>query len=313
MVQYKTIIKIIGEYVTKCPTIAEMKQMIVPKGYRERFEELKSKGYLNPLEEKDYIATMDDLDVWYSYLEDDDNDEDDIEMEQGYIDEDLEHLFVYDRRLYEGYKPIGGEIPQIDKEKYQIDNQYDDMDVLWDRATLGNMEANQIKQQNKLLDNLTTNQVICVGSYFSGEMDNMKDNIHNEDEYNYRLEGEYRKYCKGVDEVIDKTGGLLQDTVLYHGGWWDIHLKEGDTFKMKNYLSASFQKLVGEKFRSYGDDYMNFVIYAPKGTKGICGNVEEFDFYSYWYEHEYLLPRNQKFKVLNIDYDNMVAEVLLEE
>ena len=56
---------------------------------------------------------------------------------------------------------------------------------------------------------------------------------------------------------------------------------------------------------------MLYLIHAPKGTKGICGNDARFK--NGFEEHEYVLPRNTKMKIIRIDYEKMVCEVVIEE
>ena len=56
---------------------------------------------------------------------------------------------------------------------------------------------------------------------------------------------------------------------------------------------------------------MLYLIHAPKGTKGIAGNDERFD--NGFMEHEYVLPRDTNMKVIRIDYENMICEVVIED
>ena len=108
---------------------------------------------------------------------------------------------------------------------------------------------------------------------------------------------------------MNKSPGLLQDTVLYRGGKLDIHLREGDHSVFKTYTSTSFQEYTANEYRNTGD--MLIKIYAPKGTKGVCGN-DKWNFKNGFMEHEYTLPRNTGYTVLSIDYENNIAEILLD-
>ena len=119
-----------------------------------------------------------------------------------------------------------------------------------------------------------------------------------------------------MDKLMDGTDGLTEDTMLYRGGYWDIHLNVGDHSKGFNgYQSTSFRKEVGER---YVDNYsdkdtadMLIQILAPKGTKGIVSNDPNFN--TVWDAHEFVLARNTGFTVLDIDYDNMVATIVLDD
>ena len=115
---------------------------------------------------------------------------------------------------------------------------------------------------------------------------------------------------KTIDSLMNKSPGLLEDTILYRGGHFDIHLKPGDSFSFKGYISTTFQQSTSEIYKSEEFD-MTYVIHAPKGTKGICGG--DSNFYNNNWEHEYVLPRNTKMTVLSIDYDTMTCEVVIEE
>lgn len=81
-------------------------------------------------------------------------------------------------------------------------------------------------------------------------------------------------------------------------------------------MSTSYQRFTGELFQHKNVRPNNFLykIYAPQGTKGLCGNAKEcygkWDIYD---EHEYTLPRNIGYTVLDIDYDNNTIEIILDD
>lgn len=314
MVKYENIIKAMGEYVSKCRTIADMKEKLSALSLDEQYRQLVEQDLLNPLEKKDFeerLANIKHFEELESKI-DPNKKEHLLEMIKETEEEEREELFIYGRRLYEGLKR--NDPPIINRDKYQEDVQYDDMDTLWDFNTIGEIELQQVIQQNKLIteDSLTDDERFAVDWYFLGSLKSVNQGL-NHNGYLSRLEGERKRNVSGLDSSIDKSGGLLQDTVLYHGGHFDIHLNVGDHGTFKNYVSCSFQKLVGEEYKSYSDTRMNYIIYAPKGRKGICGNVRLFDSSSYWFEHEFLLGRNTGFTVLNIDYDKGEVEIVLDE
>ena len=63
MVRYKHIIKVIGNYVEKCFTIAQMKEKLSKLSHEEKLQLFKEKGLLNPGEEELY----NELYKWYYY------------------------------------------------------------------------------------------------------------------------------------------------------------------------------------------------------------------------------------------------------
>lgn len=314
MVRYKTIIKIIDSYVTKCPTIAEMKDKLSQMSYEDQFEQLKEQGLLNPLEIEDYEESL-KLMTKYDGAKDNLNEKEQgllLEMYENRIKEKQDTLFSYGRRLFEGLKR--NEPPVVDKSKYATDKQYDDMEDLSNKETIGVLEKAQIEDQkiHYDVDSVGKDVYTVLNNYYSGSLTELNREIHNK-QYIERLDQEEKKSVQDLDDAIGMSGGLLQDTVLYHGGVWDVHLNVGDHGKFKGYMSASFQKSVGEQFKNFYSDGMTYIIYAPKGTKGVCGNDDSNgNLSNYIEEHEYLLPRNLGFTVLSIDYDTMTAEVLLD-
>ena len=120
-----------------------------------------------------------------------------------------------------------------------------------------------------------------------------------------------------MDNLIDKSPPLQENTVLYRNGPFDLNLKVGETGKWKSYTSTSFNSYVARKglsedtqgeLRWANSTRFQIKIYAPKGTKGVVpydGNGCE-DFQS-----EFLIGRNQKYIVLSVDKKKRRAEVLL--
>ena len=115
MVRYKTIIKIIDGYVTKCPTIAEMRERLSQMSYDEQYSQLMSQGLLNPLEEKEYLSYKKGAEqVLETEL--------DKEIYGKLVEKDKERLFQYGRRLFEGIPH--NEPPVVDRDSFTEDTQY---------------------------------------------------------------------------------------------------------------------------------------------------------------------------------------------
>ena len=72
-------------------------------------------------------------------------------------------------------------------------------------------------------------------------------------------------------------------------------LKPGQKGKFKQYISTSFQKRSAEGFSDLDRRY-DLTILAPEGQKGVAANDARFN--AWTREHEWLLPRNQEYIVL---------------
>lgn len=286
MVTYSSILRAMEDYVIKCPTIAEMKQKLSEMSFEEQFEQLKEQGLLNPMEEKDFERRM-------------------YEIGTGWEKKARETLFQYGRRLIEGVER--SEPPVIDREKYNIDDQY---------GAMGYLESAQVdEQQEKLkmgkgrdeLGHPYDKRLLAMDNYFDGDCDHLNSALYHE-KYLNKLDLEKQKRVKDIDRLMKDSPGLIEDCVLYRGGLWDIHLNVGDHSTFKGFTSTTYKQGVGEGYKDSVS--MTYTIYAPKGTKGIVGNDNQF--YNRFEEHEYVLPRNTGFTVLSIDYENMTAEILLD-
>ncbi len=335
MVKYEHIIKAMDLYITKCPTIAQMKQRIGQMSVDEMFQQLQDRKLLNPLEIDDY------KEIW-SYLKSTISLKDEIDPSKMDVYEQIvqqqtettkEELFQYNRRLFEGLRR--SELPIIDLSKYSEDTQYrwDDMiaEIEDNEKIIGDLELRQIEAQKKSIDLTPRNdydfrfdeKMVAMNCYFSGDCQHLNYSIIDE-KYLYKLRDIQKKDIKYIDEIMKESPGLIKDTVLFRGGSWDIHLNVGDHSNgFKGYQSTTFQE---DTAQSYKDSYdlgkfeianeypkkgMLVKIYAPKGTKGLCGNDDRF--VNGFAEHEFVLPRNQGFTVLSIDYDKMEAEIVLDE
>lgn len=112
-----------------------------------------------------------------------------------------------------------------------------------------------------------------------------------------------------LDSAIEKSPPLTQDTTFYRYGFFPKGMKIGDTGKFKGYTSTTYQEETAEKFKEgyYGgeQDRYKIVIRAPKGTKGVLLN-QQFEAIT---EHEFLLGRNQKYIILNVNDETHEVEI----
>lgn len=312
MVKYKYIIRAIEHDVEKCFSIAQIKEKLKGLTLDEQFQQLKDKGLLNPLEIEDYEYELNSIKHFEEQRGKVDKDKEELleRIIKETTEEATENLFQYNKRLVN--KPKYNPIPEIDETQYQIDNQYEGLEILKLEQYIGNLEKAQIKLQDEKM-NLTKKESYSVGDYYCGDMQDLNNEIRH-GKYLNKLNYEDSHIVKEMDKAMKKSPGLIQDTTLYCGGeLFNIHLKPGDHSRLKGYTSTSYQKFMGEYFKEKYDNNFLYIIRAPKGTKGICGNDEQFKAYSFWDEHEYLLPRNTGFTVKDIDYDNRIIEIILDQ
>ncbi|MBR0271708.1 MAG: hypothetical protein IJQ68_06945 [Methanobrevibacter sp.] len=120
-----------------------------------------------------------------------------------------------------------------------------------------------------------------------------------------------KKLNKNLDSAIEKSSGLTQDTILYRADdYFDITLDIGDYGNFSGFTSTSFQKRGADQF--FDEERYMVKILAPKGTKGIAMNGGH-GWRAKTSEHEYLLPKNSRYIVLDVNHDPKVrtATVLL--
>ena len=311
---------IISNIKFKChPTISEMHTTLDKISYHDQYSQLKEKSLLNPLEIEHYQRLL-------TALENKDKDVNDPKMRELYEKndmlegtlEDIENinnqLFKYGRRLIEGLKI--NPVPDIDKNSFHKDNQYGSVNSLLEN--IGNLEQGQIDAQKKVFtkDNTSREEIHSMDWYFTGDLNNLNKTIYGFDNiygkhFAKKLNYEQQKNVKDIDGLMDRSQGLLQDTVLYRVGHWDIHLNPGDHAKWKGYTSTTYQEGVINAYKEDHHAAMKIIIHAPKGTKGIAGNNPPV-FDNGIGEHEYALPRNTGYTVLSIDYETMTAEIVLD-
>ena len=124
---------------------------------------------------------------------------------------------------------------------------------------------------------------------------------------------------RNISNAIARSDGLLQDTVLFHGGKFDLSKMVGDEITLKGYTSCSFQENVAKHSIKQQDGVFKeelmytYRILAPKGTKGICANDDSQGTLSrFTFENEYLLDKGFTGKVVDIDYDKQVVTIMAE-
>lgn len=134
--------------------------------------------------------------------------------------------------------------------------------------------------------------------------------IYNDDYYKDMIkEGKYTDefidhMINDIDNCIEEAPPLQEDTILWMGREFDETLKPLEVSSYDGFCSSSFQERIADNHSGYGEKY-KIKIKAPKGTKGFCVAYAEQE------EHEFLLGRNQKFMVEEIDTVNKTATIRL--
>lgn len=179
----------------------------------------------------------------------------------------------------------------------------------------GVMELRQDKLQKKV--NYPQEEFAGVNHYSCNDYRLINGKLDPDGEY-----GEYYRQREGMsdyvddnirwlDSAIEMSPPLSDDSVLYRYGALPDGIVVGDVDRFKGFTSTSYQEGTVEKFKNgyYGDlkDRYKLKIYAPAGSKGVLVN----DTFEAIKEHEWLLPRNQRYYVVSIDEKNMEAELLL--
>lgn len=145
----------------------------------------------------------------------------------------------------------------------------------------------------------------------NGKLPDKWDDFKGESSYK-RTFKEMKKAGNDILEYIKNTDGLIESTVLYRGGHWDIGLKVGEIGESPLLMSTSYGEQtaydIGIAERNKKNPYF-IKIYAPKGSKGV--NVNAPSLSPNFPEHEYLLGKGQKYIVVDVDDNNNEASILL--
>ena len=229
-------------------------------------------------------------------------------------------LFDYDKRIFNGYRLREEKQVTVDESRFEIDDDFVDEDV--DNFSLGRIEEKNVDNQNFEFKN---GELSSINSYFHSAYELLNSKLNNGKRWNNLSKSERDSRAsqlntmdKHLSNVINSSKGLVEDTVLYRNGRFDVSLIVGDRIKFKGYTSTSFQKHVAEDW----DDTMeidenlgsiNYVykILAPKGTKGICANDKKYELTTYPEEHEYLLGKDLEATIVDVDSENHIVTIAL--
>ena len=215
----------------------------------------------------------------------------------------------YEKLIYNP-KP-SNPVTKLNKTNYKIDTQDIGHDI-----NKSVFEKKQINAQKNI--NWTTDEKFAMDRWYSTSYWQINGYIKNSKEYQEYLlslpNKERKKFIKEIrqrveyiDSAMAKTEGLTQKTTLYRSGEIDLDLNEGDVGIWNTVTSTSFQKSAAEGYKEEGR--YAITILADKGQKGIAANDPTFS--SFTHEHEFTLPRRQKYEIIEVDHNKKTATVLL--
>lgn len=312
MVKYDILIKVIENYVSKCLTLSEIREKLKNFTQEEKLVELSS--LLNKGEFKYYNDMLEFMRSYENYDEDEHIDYTN-KVYKEYQKECEKELFRFERRIIEGYSIQQKPKRNVNIDDFKIDNQEFDI--------IGELEKKQIKSQSNI--EFTEKQISSMLSYFGLDSFNLNSKLYGGKTWNTSSETFKKNVTKKLNEIdknlheaINMTNGLEQDTILFRGAKFDVSKVVGDSITFKGYTSTSFKRSTAEMYYDFDTitPSLNYTyqILLPKGTKGICSNDKsQTDLNSVADNNEYLLDKNMKFDIVDIDYENQVVTIIKSE
>lgn len=334
MVQYKTILKAIDEYLAKCLTIAEIKERLNNYSDIEKEELLLgSKSSLLNDGEIDYyrylserLNSLYDAMAMHQRLYD--------ETKEGskggkfwktQIDGDMEligacekELFNFERRIVENYNPKTRTI-EYDESDYALEEQKNALD-----EEIRELEQAQIDSQKDVV--LSDDNISSLQHYYGSGAKYINSRLNKGETWRNMsakdkdmMKSRLDRAEKNISEAINKTKGLVQNTTVFHGGRFDVSKVVGDKIKFNGFTSCSFQEDVGDVFKQDASNQIpkplqyNYKILLPTGYKGLCANDSNYQLTNWKREHEYLLDKGAEFDIVDIDYKNHMVTLMPSE
>ncbi|WP_297981539.1 phage minor head protein [uncultured Methanobrevibacter sp.] len=210
---------------------------------------------------------------------------------------------------------------RLNLKKYKVEEssfEADDSNNFESVSEKGKLEKRQIASQQSI--QISEKEIESANCYYGIHSIDIKGYFLNDVDFRERYwsksktgRKEYikqiKEWVKNINSLMEKSGGLTQDTVLWSGREEEIFLdlEPGSIAQWKHPVSTSYKKSVGDNFQ-YDDRYLVKIL-APKGTKGIAANDPRLA--GLTREHEFTLPRNQKFMVKEIDHTKKYVTILL--
>lgn len=116
-----------------------------------------------------------------------------------------------------------------------------------------------------------------------------------------------RAAVKGLDNAINK-GSVPQNTLVYRGLPANLIGKEGSVFQDNGFVSTSLNSKVAGNFATSKNVIAE--IRVPKGSKGAYMDSLKTDLSKQQPEHELILPRGSRFKIVSSTGSKVIMELL---
>lgn len=333
MVKYEHIIQTIKDYVEKCSN-KETQNKLNEMPQQEKEEKLKT--LTNPAEFEHYrriqkrikecerlIKEIEEMDEEHKKWWGEEWVESNINLYNEQIKEAQKELFNYERRILQGYTPKETQKVEYDITNYKTDKQYKDEDINAEnyQKQMGATEKSQIKEQSKI--KFTDKEEESLEAYFGEGSRDLNKTLYNDGiitenqspTFSFITNGgktipSMKEMNENLSTAINKTS-LKQDTIVFHGGHFDLQSVVGDEVNFKGFTSCSFQKDIAHNFTD--DSGFIYKIALPKGSHGLVANgkVNNHDHLTgHEEEHELLLDKGFKGKIADIDYKNHVVTII---
>ena len=125
------------------------------------------------------------------------------------------------------------------------------------------------------------------------------------------LTEEQKNIVKQIDKVINNYE-MSGEYIVYRGTKDIGDLKVGDVYSEKQYLSTSLSEDIAKEFAEhYGDGTMLKITVKPNNSKGVYIGINNNAGYLV-NEEEFLIQRNQKFKVQKVTNKNGIKLIEME-
>ena len=328
MVKYHTLIKTIDHYIKCHPTIPEKRQLLSGMSQDEKWEKLDN--VLNQGEKEWYeklLELREHTEKWIERERVNDNTIGSYYREL--VDESLPQIeadiFKLERKIFEKPK-TPKPIPEINESDYQMEEQYPERRY----NKIGELEQRQIDLQDETVK-FTFEDYLDVGHYFGEGYQTINKKLYQGNDFmrGDKYNPETRKKTvrrvnqeiRTITSAINRTPGLVENTTVFHGGYFDVTKTVGDKVKFKGFTSTSYQRNIAEwmkfLYKPYPDElFYTYKILLPQGHKGLCANGsigKTLTFARVPREQELLLDKGFEGTVLNIDYSTHTVTLLADE
>ncbi len=202
-------------------------------------------------------------------------------------------------------KPTRAEQEFIDQFKIE-DYHEGDLEMFEDHSR----EQNDFQYEDKN-GGFTDDEITAVETWGDEGYEDINGKIYNTDDYQESIENgwvtdeDIDEWIENIDSAIEKSPNIPVNTVLFREGHWVKGIMKGDIIEQKGYASTSYDE---EEATGWGgSNRYNIKYYVPKDTKGLWLNAP----FANLDEAEYLISRNIRFYVLDVNDDRKTASIVV--